>query len=240
MDGTLAEKLAEVRAQIAEAAARSGRSAAEVQLIAVSKTHGAEVVRELADAGQVDFGESKLQEAKTKVPELPGRLRWHFLGHLQSNKARAVLGLFEVIHSVDSLDLLRHLDRVSAEEGKHPRVLLQVNVAGEASKFGFSPEGLTQSLDAVWEAERLQVEGLMAIPPAVPKPELARPYFVRLRELRDRITAISGVFLPQLSMGMSGDFTVAVEEGATMVRVGTALFGERRRPRPDGATTAEG
>jgi PLP dependent protein len=228
MDVDLAANIEQVRMQVAFAAQKSGRTPADVQLLAVSKTHPAEAVRALARLGQVDFAESKLQEARVKIPEAPSRLRWHFIGHLQSNKARPILSLFEVIHSVDSLDLLRHLARVSAEAGVYPRVMLQVNVAGESSKFGFAPSRLLAQLDEVLAIERLQVEGLMTIPPLAAEPEASRPYFAQLRRLRDEIEQRSGIHLAHLSMGMSADFPVAIEEGATMIRVGTALFGGRR------------
>ncbi|HEY0793666.1 MAG TPA: YggS family pyridoxal phosphate-dependent enzyme [Chthoniobacterales bacterium] len=227
MDVDLAANIEQVRTQLARAAETSGRTAADVHLLAVSKTHSADVIRALAQLGQVDFAESRLQEARVKIPELPSRLRWHFIGHLQSNKARAILSLFERIHSVDSLELLQHLARVSAEAGVYPKVLLQVNVAGESSKFGFAPSRLLAQLDEILAAERLQIDGLMAIPPLAARPEISRPYFVQLRQLRDKIEARSGIRLAHLSMGMSNDFPIAVEEGATMVRVGTALFGAR-------------
>jgi len=229
MDVDIATNLEQVRTRIAESARRAGRTSEEVLLLAVTKTHSPEVIREAVAAGQTDFAESKLQEARSKIPELPSRLQWHFIGHLQSNKARQVLSLFQVIHSVDSVELMNHLSRISAEEGLHPRVCLQVNVAGEASKFGFAPEALLQNLDRILHLDRLQIEGLMTVPPLAPKAEESRRYFIQLRELRDEIERRSGVRLPHLSMGMSHDYPVAVEEGATMVRIGTAIFGERRK-----------
>jgi PLP dependent protein len=229
MDVDIATNLEQVRTRIAESARRAGRAPEEVLLLAVSKTHSPEVVREAVAAGQTDFAESKLQEARIKIPELPSRLKWHFIGHLQSNKARQVLSLFQVIHSVDSIDLANHLSRISAEQGLHPRVCLQVNVAGEASKFGFAPAALLQNLDQILGLDRLQIEGLMTVPPLAPKAEDSRRYFIQLRELRDEIARRTGVRLPHLSMGMSHDYPVAVEEGATMVRIGTAIFGERRK-----------
>ena len=155
-------------------------------------------------------------------------MKWHFIGHLQSNKARQVLSLFQIIHSVDSIDLANHLSRISTEEGLYPRVCLQVNVAGEASKFGFAPAALLQNLHRILELDRLQIEGLMTVPPLAPKAEDSRHYFIQLRELRDEVERRAGIRLPHLSMGMSHDYPVAVEEGATMVRIGTAVFGERR------------
>jgi pyridoxal phosphate enzyme (YggS family) len=221
------QNLSEIHVRIAAAAARSGRAVADVELVAVSKTFPAEAVREAWEAGQTLFGESRVQEAAAKIPELPGALRWHFIGHLQKNKVRRALPLFELFHGVDSLELARDIDRIAAEEGVFPRVLLEVNVAGEASKFGFRPDTLERELDALLALPRLQVEGLMTIAPYADEPEHSRPFFAALRELRDRLAASSGAPLTTLSMGMSGDFEIAIEEGATLVRVGTAIFGSR-------------
>jgi PLP dependent protein len=206
----------------------SGRPAGSVELLAVSKTHSAEVIREAVDAGQVLFGENRIQEAKAKIPDLPAKLRWHLIGHLQSNKIRQALPLFEMIHGVDSVDLLDDIQRIAGDLGLFPRVLLQVNVAGESSKFGFKPDRLMSEVERVTRADRVQVEGLMTIPPLASNPENSRKYFVQLRQLRDRLEKEFRFPLPQLSMGMSGDYRIAVEEGATLVRVGTAIFGERR------------
>lgn len=226
---SIAERFAEIRGRMAAAAARAGRAADEIELVAVSKKQPAEVLREaVEEAGQTLFGESRLQEARAKQPELPGRLRWHFIGHLQKNKIRAALPHFELFHGLDSLDLAQQFQRIAAEEGMRPRVLLEVNVAGEASKFGFQPAALSRQIEELLQLDRLTIEGLMCIPPLTPQPEQARRYFVALRELRDRLQAEARIGLPQLSMGMSGDFEVAIEEGATSVRVGTALFGERK------------
>jgi pyridoxal phosphate enzyme (YggS family) len=223
------ENLERVRAQIREAAGKARRAAEDVQLIAISKTHDAERVREAHAAGQNVFGESRVQEARTKIPELPSSLRWHFVGHLQKNKIRHALPLFELIHSVDSLELARDIDRIAQEEGLHPRVLLEVNVAGEGSKFGFPPDKLRDEMESLLSLDRLSIEGLMALPPIAPEAESSRKFFVQLRELRDSLEKEFDVKLPQLSMGMTNDFTVAIEEGATLVRVGTAIFGERKR-----------
>jgi len=174
------------------------------------------------------FGENRVQEAKAKIPELPARLRWHLIGHLQSNKIRQALPLFEMFHGVDSVELLEEIQRIAADLGLFPRILLQVNVAGESSKFGFAPERLLSELERIARAERIQVDGLMTIPPLSANPEDSRKYFVLLRQLRDRLEKEFRLSLPHLSMGMSGDYRVAVEEGATLVRVGTAIFGERR------------
>lgn len=224
----IAANLEKVRATIAEAERKSGRTAGSVELVAVTKTHSAEVVQLAVDAGQLLFGENRVQEAKAKIPELPSKLRWHLIGHLQSNKARLALTLFELIHGVDSIDLLQHLNRVAEDLGVFPRVLLQVNVAGESSKFGFPPQKLLSEVESIVQIDRLQIEGLMTIPPLAAAPEQSRKYFVQLRELRDRLEREFKFPLPHLSMGMTADYGVAVEEGATLVRVGTAIFGERR------------
>jgi len=222
-----------VRDEIAQAAKVSGRNVTDVELVAVTKTHPAEVVREAIGAGQLLFGESKVQEARAKIPLLPSHLRWHFIGHLQKNKIRHALPLFEMIHSVDSLDLAQAIDRIAQEDGLHPRILLEVNVAGEGSKFGFKATTLRAKLESLLLLSRLSIEGLMCIPPLAEEVEASRKYFVELRELRDAIEKEFQVKLPQLSMGMTNDYSVAVEEGATLVRVGTAIFGERRRRNTD-------
>jgi pyridoxal phosphate enzyme (YggS family) len=221
------DNLERVRAQIAEAAQKAGRALDEITLVAISKTHEVEKVRAAFDAGQELFGESRVQEARAKIPLLPSAARWHFVGRLQRNKIRHALGLFELFHSVDSLELARDLNRIAEEEGVHPRLLLEVNVAGEGSKIGFAPESLREKMEALLALPRLTIEGLMAIPPLAPEAEASRTYFVMLRELRDQFAAEFKIGLPQLSMGMTGDFTVAIEEGATLVRVGTAIFGQR-------------
>ena len=223
------ENLERVHDQIADAARKSGRSRDAIELVAISKTHGAERLREAVEAGQTLFGESRVQEARAKIPDLPSNLRWHFVGHLQKNKVRHALPLFEMFHGIDSLDLAREIDRIAEEEGLEPRVLLQVNVAGEGSKFGFQPNKLRQELEPLLALSRLSIEGLMTIPPLAEEAESSRKFFVQLRELRDDLEKQFNVKLPQLSMGMTNDFAVAVEEGATLVRVGTAIFGERRR-----------
>jgi PLP dependent protein len=225
----IAENLARIREQIAQAAARVGRVADEVALVAITKTHLADKVREAVEAGQTLFGEGRVQEARAKIPELPSNLRWHFVGHLQKNKIRHALLLFEMIHSVDSLGLAREMNRIAEEEGMHPRVLLEVNLAGEGSKFGFSPDKLRDQMEELLALPRLSILGVMTIPPLAEEPEASRKYFVQLRELRDRLQTEFRVDLAQLSMGMTQDFPVAVEEGATLVRVGTAIFGERKR-----------
>jgi hypothetical protein len=225
---SIAENLERVREQIAQAAARAGRVAEEIELVAITKTHPAEKVREAIEAGQTLFGESRVQEARAKIPELPSNLRWHFVGHLQKNKIRHALPLFEMIHSVDSLGLAQDINRIAEEQGMHPRVLLEVNVAGEGSKFGFKSETLREEMESLLALPRLSILGLMTIPPLAEEAEASRKYFVQLRELRDRLQTEFHVDLAQLSMGMTEDFVVAVEEGATLVRVGTAIFGERK------------
>ena len=226
---SIAESLERVREQIAQAAAKAGRAPDEVELVAITKTHTAEKVHEAIQAGQNLFGESRVQEARTKIPELPSAIRWHFVGHLQKNKIRHALPLFEMIHSVDSLALAQEVNRLAEEEGMHPRVLLEINVAGEGSKFGFSPDKLPEQMEELLVLRRLSVLGLMTIPPLSEEPEASRKYFVQLRELRDRLQTEFRVDLAQLSMGMTQDYAVAVEEGATLVRVGTAIFGERSK-----------
>jgi pyridoxal phosphate enzyme (YggS family) len=227
----ISENLERVREQIAQAAAKVSRAADEIELVAISKTRDAAKVRESVEAGQTLFGESRVQEARAKIPELPSSLRWHFVGHLQKNKIRHALPLFELFHSVDQVDLAREMNRIAEEEGMHPRVLLEVNVAGEGSKFGFQPDKLRQDMGALLALSRLSIEGLMTIPPLAEQAEGSRKYFVDLRELRDRLETEFQMKLPHLSMGMTNDFPVAVEEGATLVRVGTAIFGERSRPK---------
>jgi len=226
---SIAENLERVREQIAQAAAKAGRVVDDVELVAISKTHDAAKVRKAIEAEQSLFGESRVQEARVKIPELPSNLRWHFVGHLQKNKIRHALPLFELIHSVDSLALAQDINRIAEEDGLHPRVLLEVNVAGEGSKFGFTPEKLREDLENLLALPRLSILGLMTIPPIAEEAEASRKYFVELRELRDRLQTEFHVDLAQLSMGMTQDFAIAVEEGATLVRVGTAIFGERSR-----------
>lgn len=223
----IAANLEQVRAQIAHAAEKAGRAPGEIELVAVSKKQDAEKIHAAFTAGQSIFGESRVQEARVKIPQLPGAARWHFIGHLQKNKIRHALPLFEFFHSIDSLDLAREVDRIASEEGMRPRVLLEVNVGGEGSKIGFAPEKLREQMEELLAVGRLSIEGLMAIPPFAQDAEEARPYFVTLRKLRDKLEEEFDLQLPQLSMGMSGDFQIAIEEGATMVRVGTAIFGSR-------------
>ena len=225
----IAENLQRVREQMAHAAVKAGRPVEEIELVAITKTHPAEKVREAIEAGQTLFGESRVQEARRKIPELPSNVRWHFVGHLQKNKVRHALPLFEIIHSVDSLALAEEINRIAQEEGLHPRVFLEVNVGGEGSKFGFAPEKLRTELESLLALPRLSILGLMCIPPIAQEVEASRKYFVQLREFRDSLQTEFRVDLAQLSMGMTQDYWIAVEEGATLVRVGTAIFGERER-----------
>ena len=226
-------RLEQVRARIAAAANRSGRTSEEITLVAVTKTHPAAVVREAIAAGAGDFGENKVQEAEKKIPQV-GReaARWHLIGHLQSNKARKAVELFDVIHSLDSPALASRLDRICVESDRPELpVLIQVDLGHEATKSGVKENELSELVQAVTKCSRLRLRGLMTLPPFFDNAEDARPFFRKLRELRDRFSS-EGVFGAQrgeLSMGMTNDYEVAIEEGATIVRVGTAIFGERGR-----------
>ena len=228
---SILDNLERVREQIANAAANSGRSADDVELVAIAKMHPAEKVRQAVEAGQTLFGESRVQEARAKIPELSSNIRWHFVGHLQKNKVRQALPLFEMIHSVDSLALAQDINRIAEEGGLYPRVLLEVNVAGEGSKFGFAPDDLREQMEALLALRRLSIEGLMCIPPLAVESEDSRKFFVQVRKLRDSLEKEFNMKLPQLSMGMTQDFAIGIEEGATLVRVGTAIFGERSKKR---------
>jgi pyridoxal phosphate enzyme (YggS family) len=225
----LRSRLADVHARIARAAARAGRDPASVRLVAVSKTFPAEYVRVLADAGHTDFGENKVQEALQKMEQTADlAVRWHLIGHLQSNKAKKA-GRFDVVQSIDSASLLAKVDEAAVAAGRRIDVLVQVDLAGEATKHGVPEVDLPPIFDAARSATATRLVGLMLLPPAVEDPAGARPYFRQLREVRDRLLAsgVNGEMLTELSMGMSHDYEVAVEEGATLVRVGTALFGSR-------------
>ena len=222
----IAHNLKEVRAAMAEAAQRAGRDPGDVRLVAVSKTVDLERVRAAIDAGQDLFGENYLQEAAGKIAALGRQVSWHLVGSLQSNKARGAVELFDLIHAVDRLKLARALDAAAASLGQVQEILLQINLAGETSKSGASPEAAPELLRELLLLPHLRVLGLMTLPPFL-SPEAVRPYFRALRELRDHLQDISGQPLPELSMGMSGDYEVAVAEGATLVRVGTAIFGSR-------------
>ena len=221
---SLKANLTDVRSRIERAAARVGRDAGDIKLVAVSKTHRAQVVNDAIDAGVTVFGENKVQEAESKIFEV-GRTRaeWHLIGHLQSNKARKAVQLFDVIQSLDSLELARRLERICDEDGRDQlSVFVQVDLAGETTKSGISESEVTELVEYLKTCRHLKFDGLMLLPPFFENEEDVRPYFKRLREIRDRV-------LPggELSMGMSHDFEIAIEEGATVVRVGTAIFGDR-------------
>ena len=231
----LAARFAGVKASVAAAAEQCDRDPSGITLIAISKTHPASVVKELIALGATDLGENRVQEAETKIPEV-GHLegttaaRWHLVGHLQANKARRALGLFDVIHSLDSVDLARRLDRLCVEIGRESLpLLIQVDLGHEETKAGVDEKELPRLVETVQQLERLKLIGLMTLPPFYEDPKQARPYFRRLRELRDELAG-KGAFGErggELSMGMTHDFAVAIEEGATMVRIGTAIFGQR-------------
>lgn len=227
----LAVRLAAIRARIAAAAKNCGREPDEITLIAISKTHPASVIKRVIEFGALDVGENRVQEAEEKIAEL-GRdaARWHLVGHLQANKARRAVNLFDVIHSLDSVDLARRLDRLCQEEGREKlAVLVQVDLGQEETKSGVDESELTHLVEGLGPLRRLELTGLMTLPPFFDDPEQSRPFFRRLRQLRDELAARGafGAGKGELSMGMTNDFEVAIEEGATMVRVGTAIFGER-------------
>ena len=228
----LRARLADVRARIARAAGRAGRDPSSIRLIAVSKTFPAEYVRAAADAGQIDFGENKVQEALGKMDQTSDlHVRWHLIGHLQSNKAKKA-ARFDLVHSVDTPALVEKLDEAANAAGRRLDLLVQVDLAGEATKHGAQEDQLIAIFDRVRSARSCRCVGLMILPPAVTDPDAARPYFRELRDVRERLLArgVDASMLQELSMGMSHDFEVAVEEGATMVRVGTAIFGGRTYP----------
>jgi hypothetical protein len=222
----LKANLDSIRSRMAAACARANRPTESVSLLPVSKGRAPEIVRAAAELGLNVFGENRVQEAKAKIPLCPSRLRWHMIGHLQTNKCRETVRLFELVHSVDSLHLAAELDRCAERAAKTVAILLEVNVSGETSKFGYRPAQLRAELAELNRFRRLEIRGLMTMAPWSPDPERARPIFRRLVELRSECDAILGAPLPELSMGMSSDFDVAIEEGATIVRVGTALFEE--------------
>ncbi len=223
--GTIEDNLEAVRRRISKAAQSAGRDVDEITLVAVSKTHPADAVRDALGAGQTVFGENKVQEGEWKRPDVGGG-EWHLIGHLQSNKARKAVKAFDVIETIDSADLVRRLERICAEEGRTGLgVFIQVDLGGEESKTGADVSEIPHIIEVTRESEHLVFKGLMTIPPFFDDPENARPFFARLREIRDELAPGSG-----LSMGMSNDLEVAIEEGATVVRVGTAIFGARPKP----------
>jgi PLP dependent protein len=230
--GAIAAGLAAVRQRLARSLERAGRPPASVRLIAISKTHPAEDVRAAFAAGQTEFGENRVQEALEKIErtaDIP--VTWHLVGHLQSNKARKAAGSFACIQSIDSADLLRRVDASAAEAGRRPELFVQVDLAGEPAKHGAPSDAWLPIFEAAAACRAARVGGLMLLPPFLEDPEDARPYFRRLRELRDELAGrgVPAEMLRELSMGMSHDFETAVEEGATVIRVGTAIFGERGR-----------
>jgi pyridoxal phosphate enzyme (YggS family) len=226
----IAANLEEIRRRMAEAARRSGRDPASVRLVAVSKTYPAEAVAAAAATGQRVFGESRVQESRDKIPACPPGLEWHFIGHLQKNKVRQALPLFPFFHSIDSTALAGAIDRIAGETGVKAQGLLEVNVSGEETKHGFTPEELRAQFPTLSKLLHLRIRGLMTMAPYSDNPEDARPVFRTLRELRDELQSTYQHPLPELSMGMSGDFEPAIEEGATLVRVGSSIFGARPRP----------
>lgn len=223
----IATHLDAVREQIRAAAVRAGRDPSAVRLVAVSKTHPASAVAAAVAAGQRVFGESRVQEAREKIPACPSGLDWHFIGHLQKNKVRQALPLFGFFHSIDSAALAQAMDRIAGETNKPVEGLLEINVSGEASKYGFTPDQLRAEFAALSKLRHLRLRGLMTMAPYSDHPEDARPVFRALRELRDELQSAHDCPLPELSMGMSGDFIPAIEEGATLVRVGSSIFGAR-------------
>jgi pyridoxal phosphate enzyme (YggS family) len=229
MESTVAANIARVRNAIADAASRSGREASDVRLMAVTKTVDDERIMEAIAAGVDMIGESYVQEAKKKIEKMGRRLEWHMIGYLQSNKAKYAVRLFDMIHSVDRIDLARELDRRAKAVGNVMKILIEVNISGEETKSGVPYKDAMQLIREVASLDNLSVQGLMTMPPWFDDPEDARPYFVALRELRDRVIDenLHRIEMRELSMGMSGDYEVAVEEGATIVRVGRTIFGER-------------
>lgn len=224
---SIADNLSRVRADLAAAVTAAGRDPESITLVAVSKTWPASDVAEAAAAGQRIFGENKVQELLAKIPESPAGLAWHLIGHLQSNKVRKVLPHCALIHSIDSIELARDVSRIAGELGLTAWILLQVNVASDEAKFGFPVGVVMESFAEIRSLPHLEVRGLMTVPPFDEDPGQVRPHFAALRRLRDELEREHGVSLPELSMGMSHDCRIAIEEGATMVRVGSAIFGRR-------------
>ena len=228
---SISESYAQLKGRIEAACQRAGRKREEVLLLPVSKGQSAEAVEEAAALGFTIFGENKVQEALVKIPRCSSRLQWHMIGHLQSNKAREAVRLFSMIQSIDSLHLAIEVNKWAQKLSKRVPILLEVNLAGEASKFGFNAQELLANLSELNALPRLELQGLMTIAPYSPTPDRARPIFAKLRQLREECGARLGAPLPHLSMGMSGDYEIAIEEGATIVRIGTALFGPRHSPK---------
>jgi pyridoxal phosphate enzyme (YggS family) len=229
MKADIASNIKNIRQRMTDAAERSGRNPKDIHLMAVSKTVPPDSIREALNAGITWFGENYVQEAREKIPAVGENASWHMIGHLQTNKVKYVVHLFDWIHSVDRIELARELDRRSAQNQRTLKVLIEVNVSGEASKNGVEPSRVLELVRQISVLPNLNVQGLMTMPPFFENPEDARPYFIALRRLRDEIAGdtIPGVQMKELSMGMTGDFEVAIEEGATIIRVGRAIFGER-------------
>jgi len=213
--------------RIEKAARRAGRDPAEIKLVAVSKTVEAARVKEAIEAGVSILGENYVQEAQKKIEEIGKPVAWHFVGHLQSNKAKYAVRLFDMIHSIDSLTLAQELNRRAEQEGQVVKVMIEVNISGEATKFGTDEEKVLSIIKGILSLNHLSLEGLMTMPPYFDSPEMSRPYYIKLRDLKEKM-AKEGISLKELSMGMSNDFEIAIEEGATYVRVGTAIFGVRK------------
>ena len=227
MSPSFEDNLAGVRCRIQAACERVGRRPEEVRVLAVSKTRAPDCIREAAAAGLMDFGENRVQEAKQKIPLCPTALTWHLIGHLQTNKVKDAVNLFRLIQTVDSLKLLMAIETAAEAAGRVMPVFLEVNVSGESSKFGLAPEAVPSVLKAADGLRRVEIQGLLTMPPLAEDPEHARPFFHTLREHRDRWRRETGFELRELSMGMSHDFEVAIEEGATWIRLGSILFGKR-------------
>ena len=225
----LKDNLMSVQDNIKQAAMRSGRELSDITLIAVSKTKPVEMIKEIYDLGVRDFGENKVQELVAKYDQLPGDIKWHLIGHLQTNKVKYIVDKVYMIHSVDSLKLAREISREAVKRGITVNILIEVNVAGEESKYGISPDELEETVRQVAELPGIIIRGLMTVAPYVVDSEENRPIFVKMKQFVVDIIQknIDNVYMDCLSMGMSGDYTVAVEEGATYIRVGTSIFGER-------------
>jgi pyridoxal phosphate enzyme (YggS family) len=223
----ISDNLINIHSRIQDAAHRVGRQVLDVRLVAVSKTYPPAVIQEAWNSGQHVFGENRVQDALPKIAELPAEAEWHFIGHLQSNKIRKALPAFTLIHGVDNLELAHQINRIAGEMGLTANILLEINVSGEASKFGFSPTDLRQNLEGLLCLPNIGINGLMTMAPYSEDPETARPVFSKLRILRDELAAKTGQALRELSMGMSGDFELGIEEGATIVRIGSSIFGHR-------------
>lgn len=233
MDLDFVERLATIRARMVAACGRVGRKPEEVQLIAVTKTFGPDAVRVAWEAGLSIMGENRIQEAAAKIPNCVSGIDWHLIGHLQRNKVRLALELFSCLHAVDSLKLVEQIARIAAEIGVCPSILLEINASGESSKFGLKPEEAPAVIERALSLRSLTLVGLMTLAPIAPDPEVTRPVFAKVRECRDLWEQQFDISLPRLSMGMSGDFEIAIEEGSTWIRIGTALFGKRPKWKPD-------